>query len=58
VNPSWWVVLWLVIHAIAMLFSYGGLFVIVPVMVCIGAAAYRQLFGCQDHTGLLREPQS
>jgi hypothetical protein len=62
VNPSWWVVLWLVIvesviHAIALLFSYGGLFVILPVMVCIGAAAYRQLFGCQDHTGLLREPQ-
>lgn len=58
VNPSWWVVLWLaivesLIHGIAALFSYGGLFVVVPVMICIGTAAYRQLFGSQDHTGLL-----
>ncbi|QVV67355.1 hypothetical protein [Synechococcus sp. LA31] len=58
VNPSWWVVLWLgivesVIHAIAALFSYGGLFVIVPVVICISTAAYRQLFGSQDHTGIL-----
>lgn len=60
VNPSWWMVLWLaivesVIHAIAALFSYGGLFVVVPVMICISTAAYRQLFGSQDHTGLLNE---
>ena len=59
VNPSWWVVLWLaivesVLHAIAVLFSWGGLFVVVPVMICISTAAYRQLFGSQDHTGLLR----
>jgi hypothetical protein len=58
VNPSWWVVLWLaivecVIHTVAALFSYGGLFVIVPVVICISTAAYRQLFGSQDHTGIL-----
>ena len=58
VNPSWWMVLWLaiveaIIHGIAALFSYGGLFVVVPVMICISTAAYRQLFGSQDHTGLL-----
>jgi hypothetical protein len=27
--------------------------VVVPVMICISTAAYRQLFGSQDHTGLL-----
>jgi uncharacterized membrane protein len=58
VNPSWWVVLWLaivesVIHAVAALFSYGGLFVVFPVVICISTAAYRQLFGSQDHTGIL-----
>jgi len=58
VNPSWWVVLWLaivesVLHAVAALFSYGGLFVIFPVVICISTAAYRQLFGSQDHTGIL-----
>ena len=62
-NPSWWVVLWLaivetVIHGIALLFSYGGLFVVLPLMICISTAAYRQLFGSQDHTGLMREPQA
>ena len=58
VNPSWWVVLWLaivesVMHGIGLLFSYGGLFVILPLMICVSTAAYRQLFGSQDHTGLL-----
>lgn len=59
VNPSWWIVLWLgiveaVIHAIAAAFNYGGLFVIVPVMLCISTAAYRQLFGSSDNTGLIK----
>lgn len=59
VNPSWWVVLWLaivesVVHVVAALFSYGGLFVVVPVVICISTAAYRQLFGSQDHTGLMQ----
>jgi hypothetical protein len=58
VNPSWWMVLWLgiiegVIHAIGGLFSYGGLLVVVPVVLCISTAAYRQLFGTEDRTGLL-----
>jgi hypothetical protein len=59
VNPSWWMVLWLgivegVIHAIGALFSYGGLLVLVPLVLCISTAAYRQLFGAEDRTGLLR----
>jgi hypothetical protein len=58
VNPNWWMVLWLgivegVIHSIAALFSYGGLLVVVPVVLCISTAAYRQLFGAEDRTGLL-----
>ena len=58
VNPSWWMVLWLaiveaVINAIGALFSYGGLVVVIPVILCISTAAYRQLFGAQDRTGLL-----
>jgi uncharacterized membrane protein len=58
VNPSWWAVLWLaivetVMLAIAMLFNYGGLFVILPVTICVSTAAYRQLFGAQDLTGLI-----
>jgi hypothetical protein len=62
VNPSWWVVLWLgivesVLHGLAALFSYGGLFVLFPVIICISTAAYRQLFGSQDHTGLIGSPQ-
>ncbi len=59
VNPSWWVVLWLaiveaVVHAVAALFSYGGLLVVLPVVICTSTAAYRQLFGSQDHTGILK----
>ena len=59
VNPSCWMVLWLgivegVIHAIGGLFSYGGLLVVVPVVLCISTAAFRQLFGAEDRTGLLR----
>ncbi|MCP9808540.1 hypothetical protein KBY58_03725 [Cyanobium sp. HWJ4-Hawea] len=58
VNPSWWMVLWLaviegVINTIGGLFSYGGLLVVVPVLLCISTAAYRQLFGPEDQTGLL-----
>ena len=58
VNPSWWMVLWLgivegVIHAIGGLFSYGGLLVVVPVVLCISTAAFRQLFGAEDRTGLI-----
>jgi uncharacterized membrane protein len=53
------VVLWLaiveaVVHAVAALFSYGGLLVVLPVVICTSTAAYRQLFGSQDHTGILK----
>lgn len=58
VNPSWWLVLWLgiiegVVHTIGALFSYGGLLVVVPLVLCISTAAFRQLFGAEDRTGLL-----
>ena len=57
INPSWWIVLWLVIveatiNAIAVVLAQGGMFVAVPVLVCISTAAYRQLFGPEDRTGL------
>lgn len=60
VDPSWWTVLWFfiveaVINAIAAAFQYGGLFVVVPVLICISTAAYRQLFGSEDQTGLISE---
>ena len=60
VDPSWWTVLWFfiveaVINAIAAAFHYGGLFVVVPVLICISTAAYRQLFGSEDQTGLISE---
>jgi hypothetical protein len=60
VNPSWGMVLWLAVvetalQAIALLFSYGGMFVILPLMLCISTAAYRQLFGSDDRTGLLSD---
>jgi uncharacterized membrane protein len=58
VNPSWWTVLWFAIlegcvAGVAYLFNAGGVLVLAPVLVCISTAAYRQLFGSQDHTGLL-----
>lgn len=60
VDPSWWTVLWFfiveaIINAIAAAFQYGGLFVVVPVLICISTAAYRQLFGSEDQTGLISE---
>jgi len=58
VNPSWWMVLWLaivegVIQVIGALFHFGGLVAVVPVILCISTAAYRQLFGAEDRTGLI-----
>ena len=58
VTPNWGMVLWLVIvetaiQMIGALFSYGGLVVAVPVLLCVSTAAYRQLFGAEDRTGLL-----
>jgi hypothetical protein len=58
VNPSWWTVLWLAIvescvAGVAYLFNAGGVLVLAPVLVCVSTAAYRQLYGSQDHTGIL-----
>jgi hypothetical protein len=58
VSPSWWTVLWFMVveatvGAVAYLFNAGGLLVLAPVLVCISTAAYRQLFGNQEHTGLM-----
>ena len=58
VNPSWWTVLWFVIvesvvAGVAYLFNAGGLLVLAPVLICVSTAAYRQLFGSQDHTGIM-----
>jgi hypothetical protein len=58
VNPSWWTVLWFavleaVVALVAWFFKEGGLLVLAPVLICMGTAGYRQLFGSQDHTGIL-----
>ncbi|MHA3960598.1 hypothetical protein [Synechococcus sp. LTW-G] len=58
VNPSWWTVVWFVIvesvvAGVAWLFNAGGLLVLAPVLICVSTAAYRQLFGSQDHTGIM-----
>ena len=58
VNPSWWTVLWFAIiescvAGVAYLFNAGGVLVLAPVLVCISTAAYRQLFGSDDNTGIL-----
>jgi len=58
VDPSWWWVVLLlivdaVIIAIGALLCGVGLLVAAPVVACITTAAYRQLFGNDDQTGLL-----
>lgn len=58
VNPSWWAVLWFAIveacvASVAYLFNAGGVLVLAPVLVCVSTAAYRQLFGSDDNTGIL-----
>lgn len=58
VDPSWWwVVLLLIVEglilAIGTLLCGVGLLVAGPVVSCIATAAYRQLFGSEDQTGLL-----
>ena len=58
VDPSWWwVVLLLIVDTliivIGTLLCGVGLLVAAPVVACITTAAYRQLFGANDHTGLL-----
>jgi uncharacterized membrane protein len=58
VDPSWWwVVLLLIVDAVILvigtLLCGVGLLVAAPVVACITTAAYRQLFGCEDQTGLI-----
>ena len=42
-----------VVAGVAYLFNAGGLLVLAPVLICVSTAAYRQLFGSQDHTGIM-----
>jgi len=63
VDPSWWwVVLLLIVDALIIVIGTilcgVGLLVAAPVVACITTAAYRQLFGTTDHTGLLRSDAS
>ncbi|MFL0768866.1 MAG: hypothetical protein AB8E87_02700 [Prochlorococcus sp.] len=58
VDPSWWWVVLLIIVeslilAIGALLCGIGLLVAGPVVGCIATAAYRQLFGSEDQTGLI-----
>ena len=58
VDPSWWwVVLLLIVETIILVIGVllcgMGLLVAAPVVACITTAAYRQLFGSEDQTGLL-----
>ena len=58
VDPSWWwVVLLLIVETIILVIGVllcgVGLLEAAPVVACITTAAYRQLFGSEDQTGLL-----
>ena len=58
VDPSWWwVVLLLIVETIILVIGVllcgVGLLVAAPVVACVTTAAYRQLFGSEDQTGLL-----
>lgn len=43
------------VFAIGFLACCLGLLVAIPLMTCISTAAYRQIFGTEDRTGLLAE---
>ena len=58
VDPQWWMVALLggVLFAILLigaLLCGVGLLAAAPLVLCVATAAYRQLFGSNDHTGLL-----
>jgi hypothetical protein len=58
VDPRWTSVvgLWLVqllMVLLGLVAGVVGVFVAVPVIACSSTAAYRQLFGSRDRTGLL-----
>ena len=62
VDPRWLAVLglWLVqllLLLLGLLAGVVGVFVAVPVIACSSTAAYRQLFGVRDRTGLLVAPR-
>lgn len=61
VDPQWWwvVLLGLIqtgILLIGLLLCGVGLLAAAPVALCVATAAYRQLFGTDDRTGLLTAP--
>jgi hypothetical protein len=61
VDPQWWQVLLLgllqaLILLVGALLCGVGLLAAAPLAVCISTAAYRQLFGSEDRTGLLGRP--
>ena len=63
VDPQWWSVLLLLlvqgaIVVIGALLCGVGLLVAAPLSLCVATAAYRQLFGSDDRTGLLSDPRS
>jgi uncharacterized membrane protein len=58
VDPQWWQVLLLalvqsLIVLVGLLLCGVGLLAAAPVAICVSTAAYRQLFGADDRTGLL-----
>ena len=58
VNPAWGMVMILgvmefLIILLGTLLCFVGLLAAAPVVICISTAAYRQLFGSEDQTGLL-----
>ncbi|PSB38263.1 hypothetical protein [Aphanothece minutissima] len=60
-DPQWGSVLLLAlvefaIVLVGLLACFVGLLVAVPVVLCTSTAAYRQVFGSEDLTGLLAEP--
>ena len=60
-DPQWGTVLLLAlvefaIALVGLLACVVGLLVAVPVILCTSTAAYRQVFGSEDLTGLLVEP--
>ncbi|MFY8150012.1 MAG: hypothetical protein ACOVNL_12470 [Prochlorococcaceae cyanobacterium] len=58
VDPQWWEVFLLAlveagVLLLGLLACFLGVFVAIPVVSCIGTAAYRQIFGTEDRTGLM-----
>lgn len=58
VDPQWWMVVLLGVVQFAILLVGAllcgvGLLAAAPLVLCVATAAYRQLFGSNDHTGLL-----